>query len=70
MNKTFKAKNISCGGCATLIINSLKDDFGIIDVNLDTEPKEVSLEIIHNKQEVNFKAAMLDLGFEVINDQR
>lgn len=45
MKKTFKANNISCMSCANLIKGSLEDSFGEIEVNLNTSPKEVTLEI-------------------------
>ena len=46
MKKTFKANNISCMSCANLIKGSLEDSFGEIEVNLNTSPKEVTLEIL------------------------
>jgi copper chaperone CopZ len=68
MKKTFKAKNISCNSCANLIKGSLEDDFGTIDVNLETNPKEVSVEISDEKQELIFKEEMASLGFEIIEE--
>ena len=52
MKKTFKANNISCMSCANLIKGSLEDSFGEIEVNLNTSPKEVTLEISTEEQEV------------------
>lgn len=66
MKKTFKAKNISCKNCANLIKGSLEDDFGTIDVNLETNPKEVTVEIADAQKEVIFKEEMSSLGFEII----
>lgn len=68
MKKTFKANNISCGNCAKLIKGSLEDDFGEIEVNLDTTPKEVTVEILNDEQETTFKNEMSELGFDVIED--
>ncbi|MFK5881898.1 MAG: heavy-metal-associated domain-containing protein [Sulfurospirillum sp.] len=68
MKKIFKAKNISCINCANLIKNSLEDDFGKIEVNLDTTPKEVTLEIPNEEVEAKFKAEMEELGYAVIED--
>ncbi len=66
MKKTFKANNISCGNCANLIKASLEEDFGEIEVNLNTQPKEVTVEIEDDSKEAKFKEEMSDLGFEVI----
>jgi copper chaperone len=68
MKKIFKANNISCISCANLIKGSLEDDFGTIEVNLNTTPKEVSVEILNENQEISFKKEMNELGFEIIEN--
>lgn len=68
MKKTFKANNISCISCANLIKGSLEDDFGTIEVNLDSTPKEVTVEILSDEKEKLFKEEMLELGFEIIEN--
>lgn len=68
MKKTFKANNISCSSCSNLIKGSLEDGFGTIEVNLETTPKEVSLEIENNDQEISFKKEMEELGFSIIEN--
>ena len=68
MKKTFKANNISCISCANLIKGSLEDDFGTIEVNLNATPKEVSVEILNEEQEVTFKKEMIELGFGIIEN--
>lgn len=66
MKKTYKAKNISCIKCANLIKASLEDEFDNIEVNLNVEPKEVSVDIINDEKEKLFKAEMADIGFDII----
>lgn len=66
MKKIFKANNINCINCSNLIKNALEDDFDNIEVNLDTEPKEVSVEIKDESDEIKFKEEMADLGFDII----
>ena len=66
MNKTFKANNINCINCANLIKNALEDDFENIEVNLNVEPKEVSVELKDETDEKKFKEEMSDLGFDII----
>ena len=68
MKKIFKAQNISCINCANLIKGSLEDDFGDIEVNLETTPKEVTVEITDDNQEVTFKEEMADIGFDIIEE--
>ncbi len=66
MKQTFKAKNIACSSCANLIKTSLKKEFGEIEVNLDVEPREVSIDLKDEKEKINFSQKMQDLGFELI----
>lgn len=68
MKKTFKAKNISCINCANLIKGALEDDFGIIEVNLDANPKEVTVDFKYDAQEVIFKEEMGAIGFDIIDE--
>ncbi len=68
MKKTFKSDNINCQNCANMIKGSLEDDFGIIEVNLETNPKEVTVEIIDKASEARFKEEMSDIGFDIINE--
>ena len=66
MKKTFTANNINCQNCANTIKVSLEDDFGDIHVDLTKNPKEVTLELSDEIQEVTFKEEMAELGFTVI----
>jgi copper chaperone len=66
MKKTFKVNNISCSSCVNLIKASLEDNFGPIEVNLSTMPKEVIVEIENNEKEAFFKKEMSEIGFDII----
>ena len=68
MKKTYKVNNIACGNCANLIKVSLEDKFGKIEINLDIEPKELTINIEDNTQESELKSEMLELGFEIIEE--
>ncbi len=68
MKQTYKAENINCGNCANMIKASLEDEFGIIEVNLDTTPKEVTVEIENDTKESEFKQEMAELGFKIIEE--
>ncbi|MCK9472881.1 heavy-metal-associated domain-containing protein [Sulfurimonas sp.] len=63
MKKSFKALNIKCGGCANTIRESLKDEFGEVDVDLNKEPRVVTLDIKDEKTELNFRKKMRSLGY-------
>ena len=68
MKKTFKAQHISCISCANLINAALGEEFGTIEVNLETTPKEVTLEITSEEKEVIFIEEMADIGFDIIEE--
>lgn len=70
MKRTFQAKNITCQNCANTIKAALEDEFGEIVVNLDKDPKEVSLFIQTEDQEKTFKEEMADIGFEITAEVR
>ncbi|RTI97149.1 heavy metal transport/detoxification protein [Campylobacter jejuni] len=59
----FKIKNVNCMNCVNLIKNSLEDEFGNIEVDL--EQKILSLNLEEN-QVSNFSKEFQDLGFEII----
>ncbi|EAK7367040.1 heavy metal transport/detoxification protein [Campylobacter jejuni] len=59
----FKVKNVNCMNCVNLIKNSLEDEFGNIEVDL--EQKILSLNLEEN-QVSNFTKEFQDLGFEII----
>jgi copper chaperone CopZ len=68
MKKTYNAQNISCNNCSNLIKGSLEDEFGEIIVNLDANPKEVTVEIKDETSEKKFKEEMSDIGFAIIGE--
>ncbi|EAB5231165.1 heavy metal transport/detoxification protein [Campylobacter jejuni] len=59
----FKVKNVNCMNCVNLIKNSLEDEFGNIEVDL--EQKILSLNLEEN-QISNFTKEFQDLGFEIV----
>lgn len=68
MKKLYRANNIACGSCSNLIKASLEEEFGEITIDLNKEPREVSVEIKDKTQETKFKEEMKELGFEIIEE--
>jgi len=60
--QTFKVQNVKCGGCANTLTTKLKDEFGVIQVNLEIMPREITLEIEDEKVE-SLKTALKGLGY-------
>lgn len=45
MKQTFEVINVKCGGCANTLKKALQDEFGEVEVNLDIEPRQITLDI-------------------------
>ncbi|HDZ5085144.1 TPA: heavy metal transport/detoxification protein [Campylobacter jejuni] len=59
----FKVKNVNCMSCVNLIKNSLEDQFGSIEVDLEQKILSLNLE---ESQVSNFTKEFQDLGFEIV----
>lgn len=45
MKQTFEVLNVKCGGCAHTLKTSLQKEFGEVEVDLDVEPRLITLDI-------------------------
>ena len=45
MIQTFEVINVKCGGCANTLKTKLLEEFGEIEVNLEVEPRQITLDI-------------------------
>jgi copper chaperone CopZ len=67
MKQTFKVQNIKCNGCANTVKSKLKEAFGEVEVNLEVEPGEITLEIDENQVE-QLKIKMKSLGYPFVGE--
>lgn len=63
MQKSFKVLNVKCGGCANTIKEALRDEFGEVAVNLNEEPRVITLEIENEDKEALLRKKMRYLGY-------
>ncbi len=68
MKETFRVKNVKCGGCAATLKKSLFEEFGEIEVNLEVEPREITLEIEEEQLEA-LKLKLRSLGYPLVSDE-
>ncbi|MBP7769578.1 MAG: heavy-metal-associated domain-containing protein [Aliarcobacter sp.] len=68
MKQTFEVLNVKCGGCASTLIKSLKDEFGEVEVNLDLTPRQITLDINDDKKEA-LKLKLRSLGYPLSSDE-
>lgn len=71
MKQTFQVLNVKCGGCASTLQKTLLDEFGEVEVNLEKEPREITLDIDDEKvtllkeklKKLGYPLASEDMGF-------
>lgn len=68
MKQTFEVHNVKCGGCANTLKSSLKEEFGEVEVNLEVEPRKVTLDIEDDKIET-LKLKLRSLGYPLTSDE-
>ena len=68
MKQTFQVKNVRCGGCAGTLTKALAQDFGEVEVNLELEPREITLELKEGQEEA-LKLKLRSLGYPLLSDE-
>ena len=68
MKQIFEVHNVKCGGCANTLISSLKDEFGEVTVDLDVNPRKITLDIEESKEE-DLKVKLRGLGYPLTTDE-
>lgn len=69
MQKSFKVLNVKCGGCANTIKEALRSEFGEVDVNLNEEPRIITLDIKDEEQEKLFRKKIRSLGYPLEDEE-
>jgi len=67
MKQTFEVLNVKCGGCANTLTTKLADTFGEVVVNLEIEPRQITLEV----EDANIPAlrkALKSLGYPMSDE--
>ncbi|MBA1420950.1 MAG: heavy-metal-associated domain-containing protein [Epsilonproteobacteria bacterium] len=49
MKQTYEVLNVKCGGCANTLKTKLLEEFGEVEVNLEVEPRQITLDIDESK---------------------
>ena len=67
MKQTYEVLNVKCGGCANTLKTKLLEEFGEVAVNLEVEPRQITLEI----EDANIPAlrqALKSLGYPMSDE--
>lgn len=68
MKQTFEVLNVKCEGCANTLIKSLADDFGEVSVDLQSQPRKITLSIETDQLE-KLKLKLRSLGYPLSTDE-
>lgn len=68
MKQTFEVLNLKCGGCASTLTKSLKEEFGEVEVNLDVMPRQITLDVKDEQKEA-LKLKLRSLGYPLTSDE-
>lgn len=68
MKQTFEVLNVKCAGCASTLTKSLKEEFGEVEVNLDVNPRQITLDI-EDEQKEALKLKLRSLGYPLSSDE-
>lgn len=68
MKQTLEVYNVKCDGCANTLTTALKEEFGEVTVNLEVEPRQITLDIEEEKLE-SLKVKLRSLGYPLTTDE-
>jgi len=68
MKKVLQVENVKCGGCANTLKKALKEDFGEVEVNLETMPREITIEI-EDSQVETLRLKLRSIGYPLSDDE-
>lgn len=67
MKQTFEVMNVKCGGCAHTLTTKLLESFGEVEVNLEVEPRQITLEV-ENANILALREALKGLGYPMSDE--
>ena len=67
MKQTFEVLNVKCGGCAGTLKKSLLENFGVVEVNLEVEPRQITLDVQDNQIE-SLRKKLISLGYPMSDE--
>ena len=68
MLQTYQVENVKCGGCASTLKTKLLEPFGEVEVNLETMPREITLEVKEG-QEQKLRTLLRGLGYPMSDEK-
>ncbi|PHS38709.1 MAG: heavy metal transporter [Sulfurovum sp.] len=67
MKQTYEVLNVKCRGCANTLTTKLADEFGEVEVNLEVDPRQITLDIEEFKVPA-LRKALIRLGYPMSDE--
>ena len=64
--KKYQVLNVKCGGCANTLKTKLKPLFGNIEIDLEVEPRVIT--VTNNHCEDQLRKKLISLGYPMIDE--
>lgn len=68
MITVLEVHNVKCGGCAGTLKKALLTEFGDVKVDLEVEPRKITLDIEESQME-DLKVILRKLGYPLTTDE-
>jgi copper chaperone CopZ len=68
MIQTFQVQNVKCSGCAHTLKEKLSPIFGEVEVDLEKEPREITLDIDDSQRDL-FSKTLKDMGYPLVGEK-
>lgn len=70
MLETVEVANVRCGGCAATITKALEEKgFTEVSVDLECEPRKVTVNVTSEAQSAHFKTVLRKLGYPLFDEE-
>ena len=70
MLETIEVANVRCGGCAATITKTLEEKgFTDVSVDLECEPRKVTVDVTDEAQSAHFKTVLRKLGYPLFDEE-
>jgi copper chaperone CopZ len=60
--------NVKCGGCASTLKKKLFEEFGEVEVDLEKQPRQITL-VISEEQVDELKKALKQIGYPLASEE-
>jgi copper chaperone len=67
MQQTFEVLNVKCGGCVNTLRGRLEPEFGPVEVDLESMPRRITLEIEEDRIPM-LREALRKLGYPMADE--